>query len=232
MEKTYGKLEGPCVVPNARSLEAAAYLKAGIGGTATAGAGDPSLNPSGAGLPGAGPIGSDVEYKGDSVEAENGDEASTFGPGKSIKKLSPPGKKVDDGYSADFLDLVTNGFFDKFYDNIKAIEDELTKVEKDPKFAIREDVQTASESNEPTGITYDKFITVADKHKWGYDGYDAGDEKERENTSSNGALKEFLKYDVNNDLSLTRKQVLWLAVNRFALHSGKECDHCFVETRK
>jgi len=33
---------------------------------------------------------------------------------------------------------------------------------------------------------------VAQKNfKWGFDGYDGGDEKERENCSSNGALKEF-----------------------------------------
>jgi len=52
-------------------------------------------------------------------------------------------------------------------------------------------VQATAEQSEPTGITYNKFVAGIKANKWGFDGYDGTDEKERENTSSNGALKEF-----------------------------------------
>lgn len=98
-------------------------LKAGIGGTATSGAGDPSLDQSGAsqgvGLPGAGGASGSVNsdssnYNGEPTEAESGDEASTFGPGKSVKKYATPPKKIDDGWSSHLLDVLTTPLFDKF----------------------------------------------------------------------------------------------------------------------
>lgn len=98
-------------------------LKSGIGGSATNGSGDPSLDQIGAnrgvGLPGAGhdtaSVNSDSSsYNGEPAEAESGDEASTFGPGKAVKKYSPPPKKIDDGWSAHLLDVLTTPLFDKF----------------------------------------------------------------------------------------------------------------------
>jgi len=94
LEKAYGKNDGPCVTPMPRTFETAAMIKAGIGGSATMGTGDPSLNQSGAsagmGLPGAtgsGTVNSDSSsYKGEPTEGDSGDEANTFGPGKAIKK--------------------------------------------------------------------------------------------------------------------------------------------------
>lgn len=137
-----------------RTFETAAMLKSGVGGSATPGAGDPSLDVSGAqkGLPGA-PGGADADYKGDATAGEPGDEASTFGPGKTMRKLNPPSKKVDEGWSAHMLDVLTTPLFDKFYDELTAIQEQFTSIEKDAKFAIREEVQTNAETAEPTGLS-------------------------------------------------------------------------------
>lgn len=106
LEKAFGKNDGPCVTPLPRTFETAALLKSGVGGTATFGAGDASLDQVGAadgqGLPGASGKGPEVSsdsssYKGEPTDGDAGDDANSFGPGKAVKKFSPPSKKIDDG---------------------------------------------------------------------------------------------------------------------------------------
>lgn len=144
-----------------RTFETAALLKSGVGGSATHGTGDASLDQvganQGAGLPGAqgsGTVNSDgTSYKGEPTEGDAGDEANTFGPGKAVKKYSPPPKKIDEGYSAHLVDVLTTPMFDKFYDELSALQEAVTAATPDAALGIRKEIQTAAETSEPTGIT-------------------------------------------------------------------------------
>lgn len=89
------------------------------------------------------------------------------------------------------MDVLTTPMFDKFYDELSALQEAITGAAADDALSIRKEIQSTAEQQEATGISYNKYVSAIKPWKWGLEGYDAGDEKERENCSSNTALKEF-----------------------------------------
>jgi len=51
------------------------------------------------------------------------------------------------------MDVLTTPMFDKFYDDLSALQEAVTAATPDAALEIRKEIQTAAETSEPTGIT-------------------------------------------------------------------------------